>query len=152
MKPDQLATIRYLNREYTEVLGLLSKNVFDINLSWPESRILLTIKSENLKTVNEVSVFLNIDKSYTSRLINHLLKKGLIDKTPSDKDRRSNILTLTSEGKLLCQKLDTESDDQIEKLLGSLDSHQKQQFYDAIITINQLLFEGGQSHVAHRKV
>lgn len=152
MKPDELATIRYFNREYTEVLGLLNKNVFDINLSWPESRILLTIKSEDLKTVNEVSLFLNIDKSYTSRLINHLMKKGLIDKIQSDKDRRSNVLTLTSQGEQLCQKLDAESDDQIENLLARLDGQQKQQFYQAIVTINQLLFEGGQAHVAHKKV
>ncbi|WP_243674170.1 hypothetical protein [Lentilactobacillus kisonensis] len=57
MKPNELATIRYFNREYTEILGILNKNVFNIDLSWPEARILLTMRTERLTTMNAVALF-----------------------------------------------------------------------------------------------
>ncbi|EHO54526.1 MarR family winged helix-turn-helix transcriptional regulator [Lentilactobacillus kisonensis] len=142
MKPNELATIRYFNREYTEILGILNKNVFNIDLSWPEARILLTMRTERLTTMNAVALFLNIDKSYTSRLINHLLRKKLVNKTISQQDHRSNVLNLTAQGIKLCKELDTKSDDQIEKLLSGLDVDQKQEFYKAVVTINQLLNGG----------
>ena len=48
--------------------------------------------------------FLGIDLNTTSRLISRAEDRGILDRVPSERDRRAHVLVLTSEGRALAQK------------------------------------------------
>lgn len=137
---NEISKIRTFNRDYTKLLGILNKKVLDTPLSWTEGRVLLEISFNNDKTPIEVATNLNLDKSYTSRILNRFEKHGLISKSPSAKDSRSVELNLTASGLTLVKELDDRSDQQILDLLHDLNNSQQQQFFQAMTTLDELLF------------
>lgn len=137
---NKISKIRTFNRDYTKLLGILNKKVLDTPLSWTEGRVLLEISFNNDKTPIEVATNLNLDKSYTSRILNRFEKHGLISKSPSTKDSRSVELNLTASGLTLVKELDDRSDQQILDLLHDLNNSQQQQFFQAMTTLDELLF------------
>lgn len=136
----EIFLIREFNRDYTELLGLLNRQVFNTSLSWQEGRILLEIKINHLINPNEIATHLKIDKSYTSRIINRLVKQGFLEKVRSLKDSRSVQLKLTVSGQQMTKNLDDRSNEQVAQLLSKLSVDKQDQFYQAVETINQLLF------------
>lgn len=141
----QIAQIRQFNRRYTQALGILNKNVFDMDLTWPEGRVLIEIGLNHSTTPMTISNNLNLDKSYTSRIINKLVKKDIISKQKSPDDLRSVNLQLTKHGKKIFNDVDQRSNDQIDTLLNNLSDEQKEKYFKDIMEINQLIF-GGNNH------
>ncbi|MEM7574679.1 MAG: MarR family transcriptional regulator [Bacteroidota bacterium] len=70
--------------------------------------------------------------SDASRLIDRLHRKGLLEKTPSDLDRRSNLVRITPAGQKLLKQLGEQSAEIETQLEGKLDQ-------DQIDQLNQLL-------------
>lgn len=136
----EISNVRNFNRDYTKLLGLLNRKVLNTPLSWTEGRILLEISFNNDKTPIEVATNLDLDKSYTSRILKRFETKGLLSKSPSATDSRSVELHLTADGQKLVNDLDERSDQQIIDLLKDLDDTQQKQFYQAMTTLDELLF------------
>lgn len=136
----EISQVRNFNRDYTKLLGILNKRVLNTPLSWTEGRVLLEISFNDDKTPIEVANNLDLDKSYTSRILNRFEKNGLIKKSPSAKDSRSIELSLTAPGKELVQELDDRSDQQIKDLLKDLSASEQRQFFQAMTTLDNLLF------------
>jgi len=140
LNKSKISSIRNFNRDYTKLLGIMNKKVLNTPLSWTEGRVLLEISFNNDKTPIEVATNLDLDKSYTSRILNRFEKKGLISKSPSATDSRSVELSLTTEGQKIVKELDDRSDQQIKDLLANLSSTEQQQFFQSMATLDKLLF------------
>jgi len=140
LNKSEISSIRNFNRDYTKLLGIMNKKVLNTPLSWTEGRVLLEISFNNDKTPIEVATNLDLDKSYTSRILNRFEKNGLISKSPSATDSRSVELSLTVEGQKMVKKLDDCSDQQIKDLLADLSSTEQQQFFQSMATLDKLLF------------
>lgn len=52
----------------------------------------------------EIADFLRLDPSQVVSLIDDLQKRGLVERIPDPKDRRSNVLTATPEGRALHER------------------------------------------------
>jgi len=137
----QISIIRSFNRNYTTTLGLLNRDVFDTSLSFPESRVLLQINETGNITPKEISTKLDLDASYTSRLLKKLNKLGYINLNISPSDARSKIVELSKAGQQIVQHLDDDSNVQIKDLIQDLSPQQQEQLYEAFNTINTILFE-----------
>ncbi|MBL3530994.1 MarR family winged helix-turn-helix transcriptional regulator [Companilactobacillus zhachilii] len=135
-----ISKIRNFNRDYTKLLGIMNKKVLNTPLSWTEGRVLLEISFNNDKTPIEVANNLELDKSYTSRILKRFEKNGLIRKSPSTTDSRSVDLSLTTAGQELVNELDDRSNQQIQDLLTDLSTAEQKQFYQAMTTLDNLLF------------
>lgn len=138
---NQISTIRSFNREYTTTLGLLNREVFDTDLSFPESRVLLQIGTTNSITPKELSIKLDLDPSYASRIIKKLNKLDYLLITQSPTDARSKLISLSDKGKNIVSELDEDSNIQIQNLINDLNSDEQQQLYQSFNVINQLLFD-----------
>ena len=139
----QIEKIRQFNRDYTELLGVLNKKIFNTDLSWPEGRILIEIGLNDLLTPMMISKKLKMDKSYVSRIITKLAKKELLVKIPSTKDSRSVEIKLTDKGKEVWKKVNEASNKQVENWLKDFDSNQQEEFFEALEIVNKLLKENG---------
>lgn len=136
----EISSIRTFNRDYTKLLGIMNKKVLNTPLSWTEGRVLLEISFNNEKTPIEIAHNLDLDKSYTSRILKRFEKHDLIYKSPSTTDSRSVELHLTPTGQALVKELDDRSNQQIKDLLQDLNESEQTEFYQAMKTLDKLLF------------
>ena len=138
---EQINQIRSFNRQYVVKLGILTKPTYATDLSWAERRIMIEIGLNHLTTPMAISKKLTIDKSYTSRLINHLVKKELIIKSPSPTDSRSVELNFTEKGIQTFKDINDESNLQVKEMIQKLNSDQQEEFFKCITTAKNLLFK-----------
>ncbi|WP_125588934.1 MarR family winged helix-turn-helix transcriptional regulator [Companilactobacillus jidongensis] len=139
LNKNEISLIRKFNRQYTNTLGLLNKRVFNTELSFPEARVLMSINQGS--TPMNIANKLNLDASYTSRIIKKLTKLNYVQKSTSATDARSKNLSLTANGITLLEKIDTDSDVQIQNLIENLSAKKQSELYQAFETINNILFE-----------
>lgn len=142
LSKEQIFQIREFNRHYTQALGILNKNIFNMNLTWPEGRILIEIGLNKYATPMAIANNLQMDKSYTSRIINNLVKKDIVTKRPSPKDKRSVQIQLTDHGTQVFNEVNENSNKQVNNLLDHLSASQKEKYFNDIMEINQLIFGG----------
>src|SRR5688572_8763740 len=94
-----IQNIRAFNRFYTDLIGLLNKNLLNSEYSLAEVRILYEIHVGNSCQASQIMTAIHIDKSYLSRLLKKMEKTNLIKKSPSGQDARAYLLTLTEKGR-----------------------------------------------------
>lgn len=140
----QIEEIRQFNRRYTQILGVLNKKVFDTNLTWPEGRILIEIGINHITTPMSLAKKLNLDKSYASRTITKLVKRGILEKTSSPDDLRSVKLKLTEYGWDVFDDVNQRSNTLMKEVLLPLTNAQQIEFFNNIESLNTLLFSKGE--------
>ena len=62
------------------------------------------------------SIKIGVDNSTLTRLIDILMKKGIVQKNRSSQDKRSYIISVTKKGELLQSKIEDEIDSFVSKL------------------------------------
>lgn len=131
--------IREFNRFYTVNMEFLNSNYLDSNYSVVETRILFEIKIHNACTQSDIVKILHIDKSYLSRIIQRLCTKGIIQKTKSNNDKRTTIITLTAAGNEETNQLIELTNCQIEKKVAGLSSDECSKLCNALGTVISIL-------------
>ena len=63
-----------------------------------------------------LSIKIGVDNSTLTRLIDILMKKGIVQKNRSSQDKRSYIISVTKKGELLQSKIEGEIDSFVSKL------------------------------------
>lgn len=66
-----------------------------------------------------LSIKIGVDNSTLTRLIDILMKKGIVQKNRSSQDRRSYIISVTKKGELLQSKIEDEIDSFVGKLFSN---------------------------------
>jgi DNA-binding MarR family transcriptional regulator len=140
MLPRTIATIRAFNRYYTAVIGLLDKNYLESGYSLTEARILFELNAHPQGiTAKDLIATLKVDKGYLSRLIQVLVKSGLVDKRQAVSDKRAFRLMLSKKGTAVFNTLDSRSEAQIKQLLSALTREEGHELARHMEAIEQLL-------------
>lgn len=134
---DKINYIRGFNRFYTNILGLLDRHILDSGYSLTEARILYELNEIGRCIATTLSIRLDIDKSYLSRILAKFEEKGLIRKEVSCEDGRSNLIELTIKGIEVIQDLIEKSDSQIQKLIYPLRNEECDEVCAAMNTIKR---------------
>lgn len=148
----EIETIRQFNRQYTLLLGVLNKRVFDTSLTWPEGRVLVEVGVNHLTTPMAIAHKLGLDRSYASRIINKLAAKKIILKQPSPVDARSVQLALTDKGQQVFEDINKRSNQQVADLLANLSAKDQQRVVRDVIELSSLLLKEGSRHVEDKKI
>ena len=96
---------------------------------WVVLRILFDQKNA---TVVEVAAALDIDKGAVSRMIDRLLKLGLVRREESPRSRREVALSLTPKAQLLVPKLAKAADENDREFFSVLNARQQTEFLKTI--------------------
>ena len=78
MSDSHIADIRAFNRFYTRQLGLLNEHVARSDFSLAEGRVLYEISRLGHTTGVELVQRLGVDPAYVSRILQSLLRRGLL--------------------------------------------------------------------------
>lgn len=76
------------------------------SLPYTELKCLLLFKGEKYLTVKGMSLKLDVAKSRVTKLIDNLLKKGLVRRIDDPKDARIRLISLSPKGKALADEVE----------------------------------------------
>lgn len=139
MNKEIIGDIRQFNRFYAKVLGLFDTKIFDTDYSLTEARILFEIRERTECIANNLVQELNIDRSYMSRILRKLEKEELIKKKSSTTDNRKNFLFLTKKGEDLLDKINIQTDEQINTLFNGLTDSEINEIWVSMMLIKEKL-------------
>ena len=139
MSDSHIADIRAFNRFYTRQLGLLNEHVARSDFSLAEGRVLYEISRLGHTTGVELVQRLGVDPAYVSRILQSLLRRGLLASSPIPSDRRRNSIALTREGDAEVEKLDWLNSAAIESLVGQVDAEDLDALVASMKTIQLIL-------------
>ena len=117
---DLIDRIRGFNRFYTNIIGLLDQHFLDSPFSLTEGRVLYEICNTEECSAKKIRANIVIDEGYLSRILDSFVKRGLIQKTPSPRDRRLRIIVPTENGRGEFAKLNDNSNQLISRLVARL--------------------------------
>lgn len=131
--------VRAFNRFYTQVTGFLQEGFLDSPHSLTEVRVIFELAQRDTVELAELRRTLGLDAGYLSRLLSRLEESGLLERTPSESDRRRQLLALTAAGREAFQVLDERSAQEVAALIGKLRGEQQHRLVGAMETIHTLL-------------
>ncbi|THV41729.1 bifunctional helix-turn-helix transcriptional regulator/GNAT family N-acetyltransferase [Glycomyces buryatensis] len=117
---DAIASMRAFNRMYTNHLGVLSDRLHGSAYSLTEVRVLFELAHRDDLAAIHLAGLLNLDSAYVSRILSRFKQEGLIERKPSDQDRRKRVIRLTDRGREVFADLDERSNEQVRELLQVL--------------------------------
>ena len=132
--------IRRFNRFYIQFFGLYSNRFLESKFSLTEARVFFELGSRKLSTSKEIISALKIDRGYMSRMINKFEKNGYVKRESSLKDGRKQIISLTAKGDTMFNKLDNDTNNQVEEILKGINSDKKKKLVDNLNNIELLLY------------
>lgn len=135
----RVEAVRRFNRFYTRQIGLLQEGLLQSPFTLTEARVLYELAHQEEATATSVGEQLGLDAGYLSRLIQALERRGLIDRTRSEADRRQRLLTLTDAGQGAFAKLNAASRMEIEALLCAHSDAEQTRLEQAMHTIEAIL-------------
>lgn len=141
--------IRRFNRFYTVHMGFLDSAYLDSDYSIAETRILFELEMHGTCIQSDIVKTLHIDKSYLSRIIARFCKKGLVEKTKAEEDKRAFKIVLTPMGRTEAKRLIVLTNDQIKSQIEGLDSDECDRLCDALNVVIEMLGKGEAGYENH---
>ena len=131
--------IRSFNRFYTNLISVLDESVLDTGSSLAEARVLFEINKAKGLTARQIMDEVTIDEGYLSRVINKLIRQGLVEKSQSREDRRQYLLSLSAQGNQYFSKLEEIASNATQELIDDLHGAELNKLLSCMHTIEQLL-------------
>ena len=147
--PQHVAAVRRFNRFYTKQIGLLHEHLLKSPFSLTEARVLYELAHHATTTATELGRELGLDAGYLSRMLRRFQLHGLLDREPSNTDRRQGVLSLTPRGREAFAKLNRDSRHDIGALLRKLAPPEQQRLVTVMHSIEALLGAGPEHAAAY---
>ncbi len=136
MHDDWIKKIRQFNRYYTVWLDVMNKSYLETGFSWPESRVLFEIYTNQGINATELCEHLSMDKSYVSRILE---KKRFITRKLVSGSKGIKKLYLTNTGSEEAKKIDWNGNKQIYEKLKNMDKEDCARLCEAMVLIEHIL-------------
>lgn len=138
-KSQAVASIREFNRFYTNIIGVVNRNILESPYSLSETRVLYEIRHQPNCTAKDIKNTIQIDEGYLSRILDKFVKQKLVKKVQSPEDGRVYTLHLTTKGNTLFQQLNDASDRSIEMIVHKLTDKEVQEVVGMLEGIRRIL-------------
>ena len=139
------AAVRRFNRFYTRQIGALNERLLASRFSLTEVRVLYELAHRERTTATVLGKELALDAGYLSRLLRSFNRRGLVRRDASAADGRQSLLSLTKKGRQTFARLDRDASDEIDTLIGGLESGEQRRLVEAMQTIHGLLDRGAET-------
>lgn len=136
---ETIDAVRRFNRFYTKQIGVLNEGLLESPFSLSEARVIYEIANREKATAAELGNELRLDAGYLSRIVRDFEQRKLVKKTPSDRDARQSVLSLTARGRKEFENLNQLSRNQIEEILNDLSPVEQDRLLAAMKTIEETL-------------
>lgn len=117
---------RQIKQKLQNEITLILKNY---GLTCPQGYFLNLFSYHTMLTLSEITYLLDVDKAYTTRIVNSLLQKGLVDKT---ENIRKYSIFLTEQGRKILKLIANDVKKNREKLLNGIDEEELNNFKNTL--------------------
>lgn len=138
----RIEAVRHFSRFYTRQIGLLNRGLLSSPFSLSEARVIYELAQHEQIIAMDLARDLGLDAGYLSRMLKSFKTRGLITTQPSETDGRQTVLRLSVQGQDAFALLDARSRDQIEAMLGGLQTAEQERMVQAMRQIQEILGEG----------
>lgn len=135
---DAIKAVRRFNRFFTRRIGVLDPYLGS-ELSLTDVRVLYELAHRQDLVASELARELGLDGGYLSRILRRFENAGWISRSPSAKDARQSVLTLTPAGHEAFAPLQQRSRDEAAALLAPLPAPRQAELVQAMERIEALL-------------
>ena len=135
----QVDAVRAFNRFYTRQIGVLQESLLDSRYSLTQARVLFELAQREPVAARAIGEALGLDPGYLSRILQSFSEAGLIEKTRSEQDARSFVLTLSAQGRAAYSLLDRSSHQVTAAMLAALSPLQRDRLLQAIAETERAL-------------
>jgi len=104
----------------------------DTPLSQTERAVLVSLENQKLLAA-ELALIEKITPQSMGQVITHLSSLGLIEKTPSETDKRKIYISISATGKEMIQQVRNERDEWLSKAIAEVCNAQEQEILKAAI-------------------
>ncbi|MFF3558910.1 GNAT family N-acetyltransferase [Streptomyces sp. NPDC002574] len=136
--------IRAFNRFYTNLIGALD---YSRHLHTPytltEARVLYELAHADGLDAADLRAALSVDAGQLSRMLAAFEQRGLVTRTPSERDARRQRVDLTPDGRAAAGLLEERSRDAVSSMVGGLAARDRERLTGAMRTVREVL--GGAS-------
>jgi DNA-binding MarR family transcriptional regulator/N-acetylglutamate synthase-like GNAT family acetyltransferase len=136
---EHVEAIRRFNRWYTQRVGALRGDLLATPYPLPQARVLFELAHRDGITAADLAAALDLDRSYLSRLLAGLEKKGLVLRARDKADGRRQSLALTAAGRRAFAELDRRSRDEVHAILSPLSPEGERRLLGAMAAIEHVL-------------
>src|ERR1700719_2067594 len=91
----RIAAVRRFNRFYTQRIGVLAEAYLNTPFSLTEARVIYAVAHRDGATATWLGHELDLDAGYLSRILRDFERRQLIARSPSPRDRRQSLISLT---------------------------------------------------------
>jgi DNA-binding MarR family transcriptional regulator/N-acetylglutamate synthase-like GNAT family acetyltransferase len=130
--------VRRFSRCYTRRIGVLQEGFLGSPLSLTEGRVIYEL-AQGRTAAAEIAAGLDLDPGYLSRILSGFEKRGLIERHPSPRDGRTQLIVLTDSGRELFGALDARSQQEIAGLLQGFSEADQARLVACLETAERLL-------------
>jgi DNA-binding MarR family transcriptional regulator len=109
MKTAEIRRFRGILRRFERVTASQVRNCC-AGVTLPQCLVLLEVDEAEQLTVGQLAARLRLDNSTLSRTIDTLVRKGSLDRTRDERDRRVVRIRLTPAGQAVCQAIHKQND------------------------------------------
>jgi len=113
-------SIRFASRTLVRKFGYMNKNIAGTKYSPSAVHAIIEIGNEGILSGKDLSKRLNLSKSTVSRLVQNLIKNGELEENKSEVDTRQKNLSLTPQGKITLNEINTFGKSQVSNALSDL--------------------------------
>lgn len=131
--------IRYFNRHYVPMMGLLDQRYLGSSYSTMEADVLIEIGRCPGCTARDIAEELKLDKGYLSRILHRFEKEGLLSRTPDAQDARCKRLELTAPGRDEAASLTEEGRRLVGDILAGASDDECAEVADAMKRIEEIV-------------
>ena len=136
---DPTPLVREFNRFYTRQIGVLREGLLQSQFSLTEVRVLYEIAHRTDLSAAELAKELGLDPGYLSRLVRGFAIRGLVGKRRDTRDRRQQLLRLTTKGTEVFAALDTRQNQEVAVLLDGIPLSEQARLLEAMHSIQSIL-------------
>lgn len=100
----------------------------DIELSFPQSLLLLKLNEAGTISMSELSRRLQITQGVATRMVDRLLEKGMVERERDKADRRVVLVSTSRKGKKLAEDMERVNKMKIKELFQTVSSKEREDF------------------------
>ncbi len=108
-------------------------------LSAPQMNMLMMIRVREAVSVTELAALLNVSPPSVSTMVDRLVERGLLTRTPSDEDRRKVVIRVSPEALKDIAKVETMVLGSFVELVEALGAETTQKWCDVLKQIKKVL-------------
>lgn len=136
MDTTQIRAYRQRMRRFRRMIAAcLEEDCSALEVSVPQCDALLEIETRGETTIADLSEAIRLDKSTLSRTIDALVELGHVARSPDPSDRRYNLLTLTQEGRAVCDRVNATSDETARNVFNEIPPEKQLAALDGFVRV-----------------